>query len=300
MICQRTNILRKGENLTYIPAIGSLLQRIEARSVQHVVKLLNTGYKDIHIGKNLLEDLFPVRPAGFGCRINSRQVHGCGSPKGFCLFHDLQKTFTLVLVHFFHKGRISEVKQYGVLHQFLRQIIRRKGVIGSRMVQEDPVDPRNRQYHRVGRGFAFFSYQPLFRSVPAYNTLDHITKGIIAGFSCQIYVSSQYFHGKSRIRNTAARMDVCRSDIDQFSGKQHLTDLGNPVSADRRRDVNTDMTCRYNLFPHSYPPQSAYSFLLPSAIQIFIPADIIAQYSWFFTHFSCKFPMTSMILLSIL
>ena len=82
--------------------------------------------------------------------------------------------------------------------------------------------------------------------------------------------------------------------------QQHLTDLGNPVSADRRRDVNTDMTCRYNLFPHSYPPQSAYSFLLPSAIQILIPADIIAQSSWFFTHFSCKFPMTSMILLSIL
>ena len=90
-------------------------------------------------GKDLLQDPCPVCMSRLRVAVHGNQIQRCCSsrcPASPCKPYQF---FSFIFLYGLHQSRITEMKQVSSFQEFPRNILRMGPVIGSRIVEEEPV-----------------------------------------------------------------------------------------------------------------------------------------------------------------
>ena len=109
------------------------------------------------------------------------------------------------------------MKQRGVFEKLILYIVCAEGIVGSRIVEKDAVNPRNGQDNRIRGAFPFADSHAFLGVIFFQYIQDKLAKSVLSDFTGQPDVGSQFFHGQSGIRHRAPGVDVGSIHLQQFS-----------------------------------------------------------------------------------
>ena len=143
------------------------------------------------------------------------------------------------------------MEQCRILQFFFRDIFCIKCIIGSRIVQKDPINSRHCHNYRIRSCLCVGNRQFLFHVIFFQYIFYNFTKCIISDFSHKRNIGSQNLHGKPCIRHCSAGADRRIPHFNQLTRNQQFLNLAHLFSLNCRCNIHTDMPCNNDFLLHN-------------------------------------------------